>query len=104
MEKINGVLNNIYTKILAFAVTAILTLTGMLYKDTRDKIDMLEGRVAVLFQDKVSRAEFKEELNQLRLQNESNKIDIINRQESVKNDILARIDFIMSGVLKSINK
>lgn len=104
MEKINGVLNHIYTKLLAFSVTAILTLTGMLYKDTKDKIDVLETRVSALFQEKVSRAEFKEEINQLRIQNETNKLDIINRQESVKNDILARIDFIMSNVLKNINK
>lgn len=93
-EKISKIIN----KVAVGAITIIFTISGIMYSDAKQRITMLEERVSFLYQDKVSRAEFREEMSQLRLQNDANKSDIISRQESLKSDILARIDLIIPHI------
>lgn len=92
------VLNNVYTKIIAFTFTAILALTGFMYKEVKSEIDLLNNRVNTLYTDKVSREEFKEEMALIRLQNDTNKADILDRQNQMKEDIISRIDFVIRGL------
>lgn len=82
-------------KIIAGSVAAILTIGSMMYTDMKQRVYLLEDRVTFLYTDKVSKAEFKEEMAQIRLQNDANKSDIIARQDALKNDILQRMDMIM---------
>lgn len=84
--------NTIYGKIIGVGLSLILTVGGIMYSDMKARVTVLEEKVSFLYQDKVSRAEFKEEMNQIRMQNEANKTDILSRQESTKSDILARMD------------
>lgn len=84
--------NAIAGKIIAVGLSVLLTVGGVMYSDMKARLNVLEERVSFLYQDKVSRAEFREEMNQLRTQNEANKTDILSRQESMKLDILARLD------------
>lgn len=93
-EILNKKLVHISGKILAVVVTIFLSIGAMLYNDNKNRINVLETRVSSLVYDKVSRTELREDLQQLRLQNEANKIDIIARQESMKKDILDRLKFI----------
>lgn len=84
--------NHIYGKIIAVGLSLTLSLGGFLYSDMKARLNVVEEKVSFLYQDKVSRAEFREEMNQLRTQNEANKSDILARTESTKQDILARLD------------
>lgn len=85
-------------KIVGTTIAIILSIGGMLYSDTRQDIKSLEERVAFLYVDKVSRQELKEELNQLRMQNDANKSDIIARQDILRNDVLQRIDMLSTYI------
>lgn len=98
MEKLQTALNSIYGKILAFSVTAILTLTGWMYTDMKNKIDVLDSRVNILFQEKVSRSELKDELTRIMIQNDNNKTDILYRQQQMKEDIISRMEFFMKSM------
>lgn len=88
-------LSKVSGKIVVGLATLIFTIAGIMYSDAKQRITMLEERVSFLYQDKVSRAEFREEMAQLRMQNDANKSDIIARQESTKSDILARIELLI---------
>ena len=90
-DLLNRKLVNISGKIMAVVVTVFMSLGAMMYNDNKNKISVLEERVSNLVYDKVSRSELREDLQQLRLQNEANKADIISRQESMKKDILDRL-------------
>lgn len=88
----------ISSKILAGLLTIIFTVGGIMYTDSKQRITTLEDKVSFLYQDKVSRAEFREEMSQIRIQNDANKSDIIARQESMKSDIIARINLLVPHV------
>jgi hypothetical protein len=81
-------------KIIAGTIAIILGIGAMIYTDMKQRVYILEDKVAFLYNDKVSKAEFKEEMTQLRLQNDANKSDIIARQDALKNDILQRMDML----------
>lgn len=87
--------NKLIGRVAAFSITVVVAIAGMIYKDTSNRVANVEERVNYLFMDKISRAEFKEEINQLRVQNEANKADILSRQNSVREDIIARLDMYM---------
>lgn len=91
-------LNKLIGKVATFAITVLVTIAGIMYTDAKQRITTLEERVSFLFQDKVSRAEFREEMGQVRIQLEATKSDIIARQETMKSDILARFDLLISNM------
>lgn len=88
----------ISSKVLAGLLAVIFSVGGIMYNDSKQRITTLEDKVSFLYQDKVSRAEFREEMAQLRIQNDANKSDIIARQESLKSDVLARIDLLIPHI------
>lgn len=97
MEDIlNKRLTQISGKVIAIAVSIFISIGAVLYNDFNSRIGVLENRVSGLVYDKVSRSELKEDLHQLRLQNEANKLDIIARQEAMKEDILDRLQMLSS--------
>lgn len=85
-------------KIIAGAIAIIVSIGTMMYTDTKQRVTLLEDKVSFLYSDKVSRAEFREEMVQLRLQNDANKSDIIARQDALKSDILQRMDMILDQI------
>lgn len=93
-EKLFG----ISSKILAGLLAIIFSVGGIMYTDSKQRMTTLEDRVSFLYQDKVSRAEFREEMQTLRMQNDANKSDIIARQDSLKSDVLARIDLLIPHI------
>lgn len=88
----------IITTIAAYATAIVIGFGLWSYNDTKDRIKGIEERVSFLYQDKVSRAEFREEMTQMRLQIEATKSDIIARQEATKSDILARLDLMIPHI------
>lgn len=91
-------LNNWVGKVASFAIAVVVGIAGIMYNDIKQRTTTLEERVSFLYQDKVSRAEFREEMIQLRQQNDANKTDIIARQETMKSDILARFDLLIPHI------
>lgn len=91
--------NKLIGKVASWAVAVVICVAGVMYTDAKQRITTLEDRVSFLYQDKVSRAEFREEMGQVRLQIEATKSDILARQETSKADILARID-LLGTILK----
>lgn len=94
-------LDSIIFKISAGAIALLISIASVQYVDMKQRTTILEDRVSFLYQDKVSRAEFREEMNQLRQQNDANKSDIVARIESQKSDVLARIDLIIPRLINS---
>lgn len=91
-ERINILVSRWSGKVITVAVTIIISIMSMLYTDMKTRVGSLEERTTFILQDKVSRAEFKDEMTQMRLQIEGIKTDIITRQQSMKKDILDRLD------------
>lgn len=89
-------LYKIVLTVAAYAVAAVMGMSWYNTTESKDRIKALEERVSFLYQDKVSRAEFREEMTQVRLQIEATKSDIVSRQDSMKFDILGRLDLILN--------
>lgn len=88
-------LQKLITTFAGYSLAIILGISAWSYNDIKTRISGIEERVSFLFQDKVSRAEFREEMTQMRMQIEGTKTDIIARQESTKADILSRLDLLI---------
>lgn len=89
-------LQKIIMTVAGYAIAVIMGVAWFNYTDTKDRLKDIESKVSFLYQDKVSRAEFREEMTQVRLQIEATKSDIVARQDSMKFDILGRLDLMMN--------
>lgn len=72
-------LGKVWMRVISFLVAALVGLGGHLYSTMNTRISVLEDKVVHLQQDKVSRAEFKEEMTQLRTENTNNMQNILTR-------------------------
>lgn len=77
-------INRFIEKFAVWIVTILVSIGGTMYTKMDNKIEVLEDRVAVLYQDKVSRGELREEMTLLR-----------NSQALMKDDIIQRLELIM---------
>lgn len=77
-------INRFIEKFAVWIVTILVSIGGTMYTKMDNKIEVLEDRVAVLFQSKVSREELREEMTLLR-----------NSQALMKDDIIQRLELIM---------
>jgi hypothetical protein len=78
-------INNYWEKFGLWACGAIITLLVIGYQDQKSKVDKLEEKVQILYQEKVSKNELKDVEQRL-----------MTRIEAGNADILARIDLIIS--------
>lgn len=77
-------INKWVEKFAVYIAMALVSVGSFLYTKIDDKIELLEERVAVLYQDKVSRTELREEMGLLR-----------SSQAQMKDDIIQRLELIM---------
>ena len=77
-------INRFIEKFAVWIVTILISIGGTMYTKMDNKIEVLEERVAILFQSKVSREELREEMALLR-----------NSQALMKDDIIQRLELIM---------
>ena len=75
-------LSKIWVKITSILLTILMGVGGHLYGTINTRISVLEDKVTHLQQDKVSRAEFKEEMTQLRAENTNNMQNILTRLDA----------------------
>lgn len=94
---INATLAKISGKVLTIIAGLLISIGTMAYSNINTRITTLEDRVSFLYQDKLSRSEFSERMNQIQKQNEALKADIIARQDNMKDDILSRLDLILKA-------
>ena len=88
-------INSFVEKFSVWIVSIVVALLWFLYTTAIDRVSTLESRVSLLAQEKVSRAELKTITDELRQQNIETKRDIISQQETMKSDILSRLDYIL---------
>lgn len=88
-------INKFVERFLWWIIGVVVMILGGLYNAAVDRITVTEERVSFLYQDKVSRAELREVAEGLRIQNDSNKKEILSQQEGLKQDILSRLDLIL---------
>lgn len=88
-------INKFIEKFAVYIVGAVISVSGWVWNQQNSRVDKLEQQVSFLTQDKVSRIELKDEIALMRNQIELTKSDIITRQESMKGDILSRLDYIL---------
>lgn len=94
-KAIGDTLNKISGKVLTIVAGLLISIGTMAYTNIDTRISTLEEKTSYLFQDKISRGEFIQSLNQIRVQNDAMKADILARQEGMKSDILSRLDLIL---------
>jgi len=92
---VGDTLNKISGKVLTIVAGLLISIGTMAYTDINTRLSSLEEKASFLFQDKISRGEFVEQMNQIRRQNDAMKSDILARQEGMKSDILSRLDLIL---------
>ena len=92
---INSTLTKISGKVLTIVAGLLISIGTMAYTNINTRLTSLEEKTSFLFQDKISRGEFVEQMNQIRRQNEAMKSDIISRQDGMKSDVLSRLDLIL---------
>ena len=88
-------INHFVEKFAWWIVGIVVTMLTMVYNNTTDRIGNTEEKVAFLYQDKISRAEFREVTKELQIQAARDKKDILDQQKSMKSDILSRLDLIL---------
>ena len=76
-------MNKWVEKFSVWIVGILVSIGGFLWTNMDTRINSLEDKVSFLYQDKVSRAELKEEMKLLRAQSEQNKNDILARLELI---------------------
>lgn len=91
----NEKFSNITTKVLLGAITVIFTIAGMMYSDVKQRTDALEDRVSFLYQDKISRDEFRMEFIELKKEMASSRMETNAKVEAMKREIIERIDLFM---------
>lgn len=98
----NDRLYRILINVLGFVLSLLIVIAYFSFNDLKERQARQEEKISYLYQDKVSRAEFREEINNMRFQIEGTKTDIlarqadvIARQDTMKSDILARIDLLI---------
>lgn len=84
-----------YTKVVAVAMSLVFSFVGMLYSDMKTRISVLEDRVSFLYQDKLSRSEFKEEFKGLREEIAASRADSAARLDATRTDIVERINMLI---------
>lgn len=90
-----GWINSGYMKVVAVVVSLIFSFIGMLYSDMKTRISVLEDRVSFLYQDKLSRSEFKEEFKVLREEITASRRDSAERIDATRTDIVERINMLI---------
>lgn len=86
-EPANTRLNNYIERFGVWACSIIMGFGLMTYQDLKAQTDKLEEKVNFLYQDKVSKAELREEINR-----------IVKAQEAAKTDIIARMELYFGRV------
>jgi hypothetical protein len=77
----NGRINSYWEKFGTWACTAMLGFGLLVFQDQRAQVSKLEEKVNFLYQDKVSKADLREEINKILQAQEASKTDIIARME-----------------------
>lgn len=88
-------INRYVEKFAVWILGFVIALGVGVWNRMEAKVGTLEDRVAVLFQDKVSRQELKDEMSLVRQQIDRSNIELISRQEQMKGDILSRLELIL---------
>ena len=88
-------LNKYIEKMLVWIVGIVISLGGFVWNKMDTQVDHLEEKVAILFQDKVSRSELKEEMALIRQHIDRNNVEMLSRQEQTRSDILSRLELIL---------
>ena len=91
----NEMLNKISGKIIATVASVLIGIAGMLYSDMNTRIKTSEDRISQLYQEKLSKEEFKSEMKEFRNSISADKADPIARIETTRQDILSRLDLIL---------
>lgn len=76
-------INRWIEKFAVYIAMVLVSIGSFMYTKMDDKIEMLEDRVAVLYQNKVSRTELREEMALIRTSQAQMKDDIIQRLELI---------------------
>lgn len=76
-------MNKWVEKFSVWIVGILVSVGGFMWSSMDTRMNTLEDKVSFLYQDKVSRAELKEEMTLLRVQSEQNKNDILARLELI---------------------
>lgn len=80
---VNETLAKISGKVISVIAGLLITILTLAYTNISTRITTLEDRTTNLYTEKVSRSEFAQQMNQLRLQNEAMKTDILSRLDLI---------------------
>ena len=88
-------INRYVEKFAIWIVGIVISISVAVWNKAEARIDILEERVAFLYQDKVSRQELKDEMSLLRQQIDRSNAEVARGQEQLRSDILSRLELIL---------
>lgn len=88
-------INRYVEKFAVWILGIVISISVAVWNKTEARIDSLEDKVTVLFQEKVSRQELKDEMSLVRQQIDKVYTEVSRGQEQLRTDILSRLELII---------
>lgn len=95
VEQLSNKFDKISGKAVAIGVSILIGLFSMMYSDMKSRVDSLETQASFLYQDKLSRSEFKAELRDLKNDMLISKKDTDAKIDNMRQDVLDRINMLI---------
>lgn len=88
-------INRYLEKFAVWIVGIVIALGSWAWNGMDARVTKVEDRVAFLYQDKVSRQELKDEMALIRQSMDKGNLELISRQDQMKQDIISRLELII---------
>lgn len=87
--------NKFLSKFSYWIVGIVIAIGASVYNQSMERLESVERQVQILFQEKASREELKEAINQRSGEMLNLKTDFTRQQNEMKSDILGRLDYML---------
>ncbi len=87
--------NTFLSKFSYWIVGLVIAIGASVYNQSVERLESVERQVQILFQEKASREELREAINQRSGEMLNLKTDFTRQQNEMKSDILGRLDYML---------
>lgn len=87
--------NTFLSKFSYWIVGIVIAMGASIYNHSMERVESLERQVQILFQEKASREELKEDINRRTGEMLNLKTDFTRQHNEMKSDILGRLDYML---------
>lgn len=95
MRAVNEKFEKVSGKVISVGVSVFIGIMGMLYSDMKNRVDVIEGRIAHLYQEKISREEVRQQFVEIKKEMADGRAEQIRLMNSMRQDMIDRLDIIL---------